>query len=404
MPDNEIVPLPSVELVKASEVPSLLQSVRPVWQAKSLIDRVRRLLEVDPSSACQRLFNASIHDLKEKVVIAGIDIANEAAKQYKLPPISNPEDVENYSTAKLINLAYRMGLLTRPEWRRVSRCYEIRRDLEHEDDEYEAGVEDCIYIFKTCIEVILAVDPVHLLRVTDVKDLVEQSSAATPAESLIEDYARAPQTRQEEISKFLISVSLDKEQPDIVQQNAYTFLVYLESLTQNNVKLKLANYLQDRLGRTKLDRRHVRIAVATGVLPYLRRAQVADFYEDVYTQMKKVGGRWDSFSEHGELLRSFQEVGGLRHCTPEQKGKILKWLVLAYLGEPGGKTRFGNVRHVFYSDVAAPLIRDIIGASHRAISDDLKALRSDKDVSAKCKNQHVARRFESLLDLVDLND
>jgi hypothetical protein len=40
-----------------------------------------------------------------------------------------------------------MGLLPRPEWRRVTRCYEIRRDLEHEDDEYEATVEDCIYIF-----------------------------------------------------------------------------------------------------------------------------------------------------------------------------------------------------------------------------------------------------------------
>lgn len=133
---EELVPAPAVEMVRASNVPELLGRIRPEWQAKSLIDRVHRLLDVDPSSACQRLLNAAIHDLREKVAISGIDIAAEAAKQYNLPPITGPEDIENYSTARLIDLAFRMGLLSRPEWRRVCRCYEIRRDLEHEDDEY----------------------------------------------------------------------------------------------------------------------------------------------------------------------------------------------------------------------------------------------------------------------------
>ncbi len=149
---NDLIVSSNEELVQATGAPALLDKIRPHWQAKSLIDRVRRLLEVDPSSACQRLLNAAIHDLREKVVVAGIDIAAEATNQHKLPPVSKAEDIENYSTARLIDLAYRMGLLTRPEWRRVCRCYEIRRDLEHEDDEYEAGVEDCVYIFKTCIE------------------------------------------------------------------------------------------------------------------------------------------------------------------------------------------------------------------------------------------------------------
>ena len=77
---SEIVPAPTVELVEASEVPTLLEKIRPAWQAKDLINRVRRLIAVDPSSACQRLFNASIHDLREKIIIAGVDIAREAAK------------------------------------------------------------------------------------------------------------------------------------------------------------------------------------------------------------------------------------------------------------------------------------------------------------------------------------
>jgi hypothetical protein len=215
---SNLVQASRTELVKASQVPALLDSVRPAWRSKSLVNRVRALFEVDPSSACQRLFNAALHDLREKISIAGLDIAGEAARQNGLPPITKAEDIENYPPAKLIDLAYRIGLLSRPEWRRVHRCYEIRRDLEHEDDEYEAGVEG-VYIFATCIEVILSRDPIHLIRVTDIKALVEQASAVAPSITLLEDYERAPQPRQEEICKFLISIALDAALPQRPQHS-----------------------------------------------------------------------------------------------------------------------------------------------------------------------------------------
>jgi hypothetical protein len=112
---SDLIPSANVELVKASEAPSLLLQIRPAWQARDLITRVKRLVSVDPSSACQRLFNAAIHDLREKVVVAGIDIAKEAAKQHKLPPVERAEDIEEYSTAKLIDLAHRMVVSTVPK-------------------------------------------------------------------------------------------------------------------------------------------------------------------------------------------------------------------------------------------------------------------------------------------------
>jgi len=92
--DSAIIPSANQELIERSGVGSLLAQIRPQWQAKDLIQRVIRLLPIDPSSACQRLFNASIHDLREKIVIAGIDIAAEAARQNKLPPVTKPEDIE----------------------------------------------------------------------------------------------------------------------------------------------------------------------------------------------------------------------------------------------------------------------------------------------------------------------
>ena len=102
---DELVRVESVEFLRQAEPNGLLERIRPAWQAKDLIERVRRLVGIDPSSACQRLFNAAIHDLREKVVVAGVDIAREAAKLHGLPPVERDEDVENYSPAKLIDLA-----------------------------------------------------------------------------------------------------------------------------------------------------------------------------------------------------------------------------------------------------------------------------------------------------------
>src|SRR5262249_1060085 len=46
----------------AASVERLLAQIRPEWQAKLLIERVRKL-----------------HDLREKIIIAGLDVAAEAA-------------------------------------------------------------------------------------------------------------------------------------------------------------------------------------------------------------------------------------------------------------------------------------------------------------------------------------
>ncbi len=391
----------TAELVPASEVPDLLQLIRPAWQAKDLIARVRRLFPVDASSACQRMFNAAIHDLREKIVIAGVDIARDAAKQYKLPPVETAEDVEEYPTSKLIDLAYRIGLLSRPEWRRMSRVYEIRRDLEHEDDEYVAGVEDCIYVFKTCVEVVLSRDPIHLLRVADVKEIVEQPAPVVPDQALLDDYEHAPSARQEDILRFLTSIALDGAQPDVVRQNSVTLLRRLEPITQNAVKLTLATSLQERLGRKPVDLAHALVAHASGALPYLSRAQRRSFFQTFYERLQKVGTRWQSHPQHGEELRTFREVGGLLHVPPPVRKRIVEWLVLAYMGEPGGYGTFGRNRRVFHSDTAAPLVVELLSEAAAVIRQELRECETSPAVKQAAQDEYVARRFQELLDIVE---
>lgn len=397
----DLIPASNVELMTSSGVPGMMQKIRPQWQAKSLIQRVNRLLAVDPSSACQRLFNAAIHDLREKIVIAGSDIAREAAEQFKLPPIRKDEDIEDYPTAKLIDLAYRMGLLTRPEWRRVCRSYEIRRDLEHEDDEYEAGIEDCVYIFSTCIEVILSADPVNLLKIVDVKEIVEQGTQVSAGEELLSDFERAPQPRQLEILKFLVSIALDKKQSDIIQQNAFTFLNSLRARSANPVLVNVANEFQSRIGRNGLDERHARVATACGAMPYLKQSARRELFVAYCDRLDEVGTNWGGYDQHGDLLRKFRELGGFAACPEPPKNEILRWMVLTFIGTRGGRTSYGNIRHVFYSNTAAPLISDIFGEEAAVIKEPLLALREDETIAERIDNQHIARRFEQLVDLVE---
>jgi hypothetical protein len=353
--------------------------VRPEWQAKSLIERVQRLLPTDPSSACQRLLNAAVHDLREKVVIAGLDIAEQAAKQAKLPPVARAEDVENYSTDKLLDLAFHMGILTHPEWRRMKRCYEIRRDLEHEDDQYEAGVEDCVYVFTTCIEVVLSRDPVHLLKVTDLKEVVEKPVPLFPKQEWLDDYKNAPDPRQLEILKFLIATALKSDNPDIVRQNAYAMLLHLQPVTRTPAKL----------GRHGLTLILFKLSNAVGVLAYLKDNSRRDFFKTYLHRLRTVGDGWRAFAGHRELLEELEDVGGLTHCPDQVAVEMLRWMVLCYAGTQGGRTSYGHVRPVFYSDTAAPIIERMVGAGGGRVLGMLKDLRDDREVKtrlASCKD------------------
>lgn len=399
--NKSLIPAPNYEMITTPSGDTLLSCIRPHWQAKNLINRVKRLLPVDPSSACQRIFNASIHDLKEKLIIAGVDISAESARQNKLPPISNSEDIENYSPYNTIDLSYRVGLLTKAESRRLFRVYDIRGDLEHEDDEYEATVEDCIYVFKTCIECVLSRDPIEIIKLIDIKKIVEQPTPITLGESVIDDFQHAPMVRQLEIQKFLISNALNQSVPDIVRQNCYMTLGMLKPFTHNQVFIDSSKEFRNRIGRSAPDLIHARVAYAAGIFPYLKKSQLIDFFKGFYEQMTKTGYRFTDHKAHGELLRNFSEVGSLIFCPNEIRDDILEWLILLYIGEPGGYG-MGVHRSVFYSNVGAPLAFEIIKESKDICSEVFARIKDDsRKIKTAINNQHVARRFEAIVDLFE---
>jgi hypothetical protein len=389
------------EIVAAAGAPALLARIRPEWRAKGLILRTTRLLEVDPSSACQRLFNAAIADLRQKIIVAGLDIAKEAAARFRLPSITKEEDVsENYTVSRIIDLAYRIGILARPEWKKIVRCYDIRGDLEHEDQEYEADVDDILYIFKNCIELILERDPVEILRVDDIQKLVQSPAAPTVSGHILEDYDRAPLIRQKEIVESLINLALDSKKPDIVRQNAMGLLENFRPITKDTALIELAALLQERYESKPFDLVGMKVSYAAGVLPYLRQRKVADFFEGTIAHFNKTGYQWRHFEAHSKLLDDFEDVGGLVACPPKPRAKLVLWMILCYLGEPGGYGTWGRQRSVFNSDAAAPRIMRMFREAGARIAEDFAAAAKDRRVQAAIGYQPIARRLESLEDIV----
>lgn len=399
-PKKDIVPTTSAQMVLASGVDTLLGEIRPEWQAKALITRVKTLLPVDPSSACQRLLNAAIHDLREKIIIAGLDVAAEAAAMNRLPPASKAEDVHDYSSSNTLDLAYHMGLVSRPEWRKLKRAYEIRRDLAHEDDQYEAGIEDCVYVFRTCVEIVLSRDPISPVRVTDIKDIIETPNKIILPSEVVDDFANAPDKRQVEIQKFLISASRDDRKPDIVRQNAIEVLRLLSQSSRKSARAQVGQHLQESLRSKPISLADMKVADAAGVTPYLKQSKVKEFFEMMYSHFEGTGYRWDQNRQHVKLLDDYEDVGGLMATPPEVKRKFILWMILCYIGEPGGYG-MGLNRPVFYSNVAAPRIEGYFRELGKELAAYFSNAEKDKLVQASITNKHIARRLDALRDLVD---
>ncbi len=289
-----------------------------------------------------------------------------------------------------------MGLISRPEWRRLKRAYDIRKDLEHEDDQYEAGIEDCVYIFRTCIEIVLSRDPITPVRISDIKDIIESPKAVTLSAETLQDFSNAPNTRQLEIKKFLIGISRDGKKPDITRQNAVEALRTLAPVTRRSVQAEVGEFIQELLEGKPIDLVHMKIAAAAAVTAYLKQSKVRSFFEEFNQKLAAIGHHWKSHDQHWKILDDFEDVGGF---PQENRTDLITWMVRCYIGEPGGYG-MGINRAVFYSNVAAPRIERMFRAAGPTIEKNFEEAASKKEVKAATGDKHVARRLETLRDMV----
>ncbi len=377
-------------------VTRLLESIRPSWQGRGLIDRVKRLLPVDPGSACQRLLNAAFQDLKEKILLAGVDIAKETAKTNKLPAIEKEEDIlENYSSYNIIELSFRLGIISRAEYRRMQRCYEIRRDLEHEDNEYEAVLEDTFYIFKSTIEIVLSQDPIETIKLADIKNIINTPNTISVSQVILDNYEHAPTIRQAEIVRMLIGVATATSHPEIIKENAIRLLGSFREATREQVKIEVATVTNENLKNRSLEIRLANVLNVIGVLPYINKNKLQDIYKGILLE----GQKTEDWEKQGNISSAFYDIGGFNYCPVEMEKDFVHLFANWWIGEPGNYGNYGRNRSVFYSNAAAPIIRKIFSESPRDLSGTLSDMRESKGFANKITNVHLLRRFENLVDM-----
>jgi hypothetical protein len=72
-----------------------------------------------------------------------------------------------------------------------------------------------------------------------------------------------------------------------------------------------------------------------------------------------------------------------------------------YIGSSGGRTRYGNVRHVYYSNSAAPHIRELFTSQADLIREAVETIAQEKSIQESVYTEHLQKRLEALLDFVD---
>ncbi len=391
---NELI-LKEENLIIESKVSHLFDFIRESWKGRGLIERSIILLKVDPSSACQRMFNATISDLREKLILVGIDVVKSVTEIYKLEKVITDNDIKDYKTRGLIDLAHYTGLISYSDKNRLSRAYDIRNDLEHEDSQYEANEADVQYVFQTCIETVLSKDPVHLIKVADVQALIESSDRVLPDTIMIEDFKVALTPRQFEVIKRLIGISLDENKPDIVVENSYNALKTFSPFMQNEVKLSITTFFSNK--HRILTYKSARIFYAAGIFPYTDIKTRKRLFEEIYQRLLKTGNNWSDYPKHREALNIFYEIGFLNYCPRNEIFNIIRWLVILYVGQSGASL----YRDIYYSNVGAPMAMEILVNSHKTVlpyKDKIsKDLQIKKIVDSYSKLQP---RIDRLIDAI----
>src|ERR1700722_7138458 len=68
----------------------------------------------------------------------------------------------------------------------------------------------------------------------------------------------------------------------------------------------------------------------------LKQSKLKQFFEELYDRFRLAGYRWSSHDQHRKLLDELDDVGGLKSVPTEVRAQFVRWMVLCFIGEPGG--------------------------------------------------------------------
>lgn len=192
---------------------------------------------------------------------------------------------------------------------------------------------------------------------------------------------------------------MDLNQPELVRANSYRLLRQVEPLSPNAAKIELANKLEQSIGRRPVNLETAQVALASGAYPFIHQRQQRQIQAALMARFDAVKPDWRQHHEHGEVLDDFARAGAFAICPIGIDRRIARWIVEAYVGEPGRYGTWGRNRPVFYSDTAAPRIERLLWAAGPEIKGHVEYVANEAGTKALIKNQEQGERLQRLVAL-----
>jgi hypothetical protein len=98
-------------------------------------------------------------------------------------------------------------------------------------------------------------------------------------------------------------------------------------------------------------------------------------------------------------MDDYAAAGGFAICPNAAERGILRWMIEAYLGEPGRSGTFGRNRAVFFSDIAAPRIERILAVAPPNIKDSITHIANEPGIKKLILITEQQQRLDHLLNL-----
>ncbi len=379
-----------------------LSEIREPWQTSRLVERVRQLISVDHSCACQKLFNTAIWDIKDKLGQWGEDFVYKIA--YKNSKISrgtvNP--ISGLSTTELLNLSYRSKLLSFEQWQLITECYQIRCKLEHEDRYFEVSSLETEKFFDVCINEVLSVDSMEIKEYDNFETITELTELAVPSQLLLSSFGSMSLENQVDATTFLIDVATNSSELMRATQNSVISLIHLRESLSDHAKQEVALKYSDP-NIHHIDSRLVESLKCADALRFIETSSKSKFYESVYLSMIEVGEDWNKGQQQLEILQSFTELGSLDECPEQHRTNIFNWMALTYIGQDSGDSAYISERNVYFSKEASPVIQRLIIEANYISNAMIDTLLTDSAIAVLAENSFIAKRFERFLQLSNVN-
>lgn len=372
-------------------------------ELKTRLSKIAAILLVDPGMAAQKMFNVGISELRTKIKTWGLREINEIAVQKGLPKISTVEELMEYKTRDIIRLAGIIGILNSANKSRLDMAYNMRNLIEHEDNHYEATCEEVQFIFSVVIDAILSVEVIEPISVTEIQDLIDSAENLTKFDDiLIEKYESSATFRQVQVLERLISVALDESKADIVRKNAYNLIRVFRNYVKSEARMSLVEtFITAPKTKKEFNLQTAKVFFAIGILAYVSKSSMRKMFEQLISQMESISVHWDSYPDHVKILSVFEEIGYFKFCPENLLMRALVWMASLYIGSPGGYGFYGRYRKVFYSDAGVQYVTDIISKSKDSFVPMIDALKKDRKLISRLKNDDINTRLKHFIDLIN---